>query len=212
MPASTFRPLTTTLLCLAGILWITGCEKHPVTPETVARIKPGMAAKEVTALLGENRATVSDNGVHTHTYHRDKVWARVQIRRGKVYSVHTRDPGRTLPTPARVDLPTLDLSGDVLLTAMQPVVRQGGAAALVAWLEREAPLGRPAKLPSGREALIADRAIYRLDADGVPDLSQPLLAPKTDDYLWNAKYATAVESVWAEQKPPFAVILQVTQD
>ncbi|MBS0656707.1 MAG: hypothetical protein JSR82_00505 [Verrucomicrobia bacterium] len=209
--SSMFRLLLTASVCAGGLLGLTGCPRNPVTPENLARIQPGMAAKDVTALLGDNRATVSVNGVHTHTYHRDKLWARVQIRRGKVFSVHTREPSRQLPTPVRVDLPTLDLTGDTLLTAMQPVVRQGGAAALVDWLQKEAPVGRPAKLPSGREALIADRAIYRLDADGVPDLAQPLLAPKTDDYLWNAKYATAVESVWSEQNPPFAVILQVTQ-
>lgn len=206
-----FRLLHATLSFALAVLLLTGCQRTPVTSETIARIKPGMSAKELRDILGENRDTVSVYGVHTHTYHRDAIWARVQVRRGKVFSVHTREPARTLPMPTRLELPPLDLTGDVLLTAMQPIVRQGGVNALVEWLQKEAALGRPAKLPSGRESLIADCAIYRLDADDQPDLAQPLLAPKTDDYLWNAQYWTAVESIWRGQNPPFAVIVQVTQ-
>lgn len=196
---------------LAGLLLV-GCKKNTLTPGNLARIKPGVAAKEVTAILGDNRTTVTGEGVQTHTYRGDSTWVRVQIRRGKVFSVHTRETARDLPVPARVEMPPLDLTGDVLLTAMQPVVRQGGAAALAEWLQREAVPGRPVKLSSGRETIIADRAIYRLDADRQPDLSQAFLTPKTDDFLWNARYWTAVESVWSDQNPPFEVIIQLVQN
>lgn len=206
-----FRLLAATVAFALALPLLTGCRRNPVTAENLARIKPGMTAKEVKDLVGDDRTTVSANGVHTHTYHRDAIWARVQIRRGKVFSVHTRETSRTLPVPVRVEMPPLDLTGDVLLTAMQPIVRQGGAAALVEWLKQEAVVGRPVKLPSGRDSLVADSAIYRLDADGLPDLAQALLPPKTDDYLWNASYWTAVESIWSDQNPPFGVVIQVTQ-
>ena len=77
-------------------------------------------------------------------------------------------------------------------------------------MRRELVPGR-AIVSGKRESVIVDRALFGRGMDGIPDFTQPVIAPLTDEHVWFTVSTTVLSMSFGNGKPYVNAIVLVAR-